>query len=96
VDRIPAIRQAILADRPPLTAFAWSAFAVAGPTALRWVIDRGEAGVPFVSYFPAVTLVALFLGWRWAAAVALVSGFIANRLFRDAPLLFYVSSADEQ
>jgi len=94
VDRIPAIRQAILADRPPLTAFAWSALAVAVPTALRWAIDAGEAGIPFVSYFPAVTLVALFLGWRWAAAVALVSGVIANRVFRDAPILFYVSGRD--
>jgi two-component sensor histidine kinase len=94
LDLLPAIRRAILADRPPLLSLAWSALAVALPTVLRWAIDRGAAGIPFVSYFPAVTLVALFLGWRWAAAVALVSGVIANRVFRDTPLLFYVSGRD--
>jgi two-component sensor histidine kinase len=61
--------------------------AVAVPTALRWFIDRGEAGIPFVTYFPAVVLVALLLGWRWGAVVALASGALANRMFSDDPLL---------
>jgi two-component sensor histidine kinase len=83
-----------LADVSAPAALGWSALAVALPTALRWAIDQGEAGVPFVSYFPAVVLTALFLGWRWATAVAVASGAIANRLFTDAPLLFYVSGRD--
>lgn len=94
MELIPAIRRGILAEVPPVQALGWSVLAVMAPTALRWGIDHGEAGIPFVSYFPAVTLVALFLGWRWASAVALVSACIANRLFRDAPLLFYVSGRD--
>jgi len=87
LDRIPAIRRAILADIPPLQAFGWSVLAVALPTALRWAIDRGSEGVPFVTYYPALTLAALFLGWRWAAGVALASALVANRVLRAEPLL---------
>lgn len=86
---IPAIRQAILADVAPLRAAGWSALAVLVPTALRWSIDQGSQGVPFLSYFPTLVLAALFLGWRWAAAVALVSAVVANRLLRDEPLVFW-------
>ena len=35
VDRVPAIRRAMLADVAPLQALGWSALAVALPTALR-------------------------------------------------------------
>ncbi|HEU4650481.1 MAG TPA: DUF4118 domain-containing protein, partial [Croceibacterium sp.] len=91
MDRIPAVRQAILADVPPARALGWSMVAVAVPTALRWAIDRGSEGVPFLSYFPALTLAALFLGWRWAALVAVASAVIANNLFRDTPLHFWGS-----
>ncbi|HEY6817570.1 MAG TPA: sensor histidine kinase [Croceibacterium sp.] len=94
MERTSAVRRIILADMPWLTALGWSALAVGAPTALRWALDRGEAGIPFVSYFPAVTLVALFLGWRWAVGVALASGMIANRVFRDEPILFYLSARD--
>ncbi len=89
MDRIPAIRRAILADVPPLQALGWSVLAVVVPTALRWVIDRGSEGVPFLTYFPALTLAALFLGWRWATVVALASAAVANNLLRDEPLRFY-------
>jgi two-component sensor histidine kinase len=89
-----AFRRFILADIPPLAAALFAALAVSVPTAVRWLIDRGESGVPFVSYFPVLVLAALFLGWRWAAAVALASGVIANRLFRDEPLLFWAGTQD--
>ena len=70
-----------------MQAAAWAMLAVAVPTGLRWFIDQGSAGVPFITYFPAVVLAALLLGWRWAAMVALASGILANRLFSDGPLL---------
>src|SRR5690606_29648099 len=89
VERSPALRRAFLAELTPLAAAGWAALAVAVPTVLRWAIDRGDAGVPFLTYFPAVVLAALFLGWRWATAVAIVSAVLANRVFRDEPLLFY-------
>ncbi len=87
MNRIPAIRRVILADIPLAASAAWAVLAVAVPTGLRWFIDQGEAGVPFVTYFPAVVLAALLLGWRWGAAVAVASGVIANRLFNPEPLL---------
>lgn len=87
MERIPAIRRAILADVPFAKGLAWSAAAVAASTALRWMIDKGDAGIPFVTYFPVVVAAALLLGWRWAAVVALASAVIANRVFRPEPLL---------
>ena len=87
MDRIPAVRRAILAERSPLSGALWAALAVAVPTALRWAIDKGEAGVPFVTFFPSVVLAALLLGWRWGAVVALASGIVANRLFAHEPLV---------
>lgn len=85
MDRIPAIRRAILADVPPLKALGWSAVAVAVPTVLRGSFDAGMTGVPFTMYYPAVLLTALLLGWRWAVGVAVVSGVVANRLFLGDP-----------
>lgn len=94
MDRIPAFRRVILADIPPWKGALWAAVAVAVPTALRWAFDRGATGVPFITYFPAVLLAALFLGWRWGAVVAVVAGLVANRLFLPDPLRFY-SNANE-
>ena len=87
MDRIPAIRRVILAEIPLAASAGWAALAVAVPTALRWAIDQGSAGIPFVTYFPAVVLAALLLGWRWATVVALTSGAVANRVFGDESLL---------
>ena len=92
MDRIPVIRRVILADRPPLAALGWSVLAVAVPTALRWAIDGGAAGMPFITYYPAVVLTSLLLGWRWGAAVALASAWVAQRLLLGHSLLFYTDS----
>jgi len=89
VDRIPAIRRVILVDRTPLAALGWSALAVVVPTVLRWAVDGGRTGMPFITYYPAVVAAAVFLGWRWAAGVTLVSAFVANRLLLGQPLAWY-------
>jgi two-component sensor histidine kinase len=60
---------------------AASAVAVAVPTLLRWAIDGGSSASPFVTYYPAVALAALFLGWRWGVVVALASTVVANLMF---------------
>jgi len=85
MDRIPAFRRVILADMSPAAGAIWSAVAVLVPTALRWAIDRGVSGVPFVTYFPAVVLAALFLGWRWGLVVAVASAAVANWIFVGKP-----------
>lgn len=85
--RLPSIERAILRSRSPGEKVAWTAASVILPTVLRWLIDKGASGVPFVTYFPAVVLAALFLGWRWASITALLSAITANRLFRpDLPV----------
>jgi two-component sensor histidine kinase len=81
----------ILADTPPLMAAAWTLVSVGGVTGLRWIADRGEGGLPFSLYFPVIVLVALFLGWKYGAVTAVLSGIIANRLFKAEPILFYAS-----
>jgi two-component sensor histidine kinase len=77
------LRRVILADVTPVRGALWAALAVVVPTALRWSIDPGLSGSGFVTYYPAVALSALLLGWRWGAAVAVVSTAVANRLFSD-------------
>jgi two-component sensor histidine kinase len=47
--------------------------------------------LPFATYFPAIVLTALFLGWKYGSVTALMSGMIANRLFRAEPLLLYAN-----
>ena len=81
MDRIPAVRRAILADVGPVRGALWAAAAVAVPTALGLVIDQGARGIPFMTYFPAVMLSALLLGWRWAAVVVVLSVVAAKWAF---------------
>ena len=59
MDRIPAIRRVILSDLSQVARAGWAVVAVVLPTVLRWLIDKGEAGIPFVTYFPAVVLQAI-------------------------------------
>lgn len=75
------VRRAMLARRSLFASLVWTAVAVAAPTLLRLAIDGGRSGVPFVTYFPAIVLAALFLGWRFGAIVALLSVAPARVLF---------------
>src|SRR5690606_3935466 len=84
----------MLADVPAWQALGWSVLAVGVATAVRWAIDRGGAGIPFLTYFPALTRVALLVGWRWGAAVARASGVAANGLLSRDPILFYSGGRD--
>jgi two-component sensor histidine kinase len=73
---------------------AWTAVAVALPALLRFVVDQGESGIPYLTFFPAMLLAAIFLGWRYGALIALVNAVVANRLFAPDPVLFYASVED--
>lgn len=73
--------QAILTRHTLAGSLAWAIAAVAIPTLLRLALDAGHNGVPFVTYFPAVALAALFLGWRWGALVTVACSAAARLLF---------------
>jgi len=75
-----------LLSTPPLTGKAMlivSIAAVAAPTAFRAVMNGGQGDL--CPYLPFVTLAAIVLPWRAAAAVAVVSGFLASYLFEVTP-----------
>lgn len=82
------VRQAMLAPHSVAGKLGWTAVAIAVPTLIRVAIDAGRSGIPFVTYFPAVVLAALFLGWRFGAVVAALSAAVARLLFmQDQPRL---------
>jgi two-component sensor histidine kinase len=78
----------------PVRGALWAAVAVAVPTALRLAIHTSLPGSGFIAYYPAIALAALFLGWRWGLAVAVVSTGVANWLFGARPIWETLLSPD--
>lgn len=91
INWVSIVRRGILAEKSILENAAWTAVAVAVPALLRFIVDQGESGIPFVTFFPAILLASVFLGWRYGAITALLTAVVANRLFTPNPVLFYVS-----
>lgn len=91
--RLSVVKRAILTDHGPVMTALWTFVAIIIPTLFRWILDRGQSGVPFVTFFPAILLAAVFLGWKSGAVTSVMSGAIANRLFRqDAGLADFDST----
>jgi two-component sensor histidine kinase len=68
--------------------------AIVIPTLMRWFIDRGAYGAPFVLYFPAIQMIATYLGWRWGAATAVGSGIAGWAVFLPPPFSFALTLGD--
>jgi two-component sensor histidine kinase len=83
-----------VADTPLWQGFAWTALMVAVLTLVRWLLDRGQMGMPFAPFFPFILISAVVFGWRSGALAAVLSAVAANRLLRPDPVLFYVSMED--
>lgn len=62
-------------------ALAFAAVALA--TVSRWLLDKGENGVPFASYFPFIILAAIVLELRFAVLVAVGSLVAVWTVFLD-------------
>jgi two-component sensor histidine kinase len=80
--------QAVLAPHTLIGSLGWTLVAVGLPTLLRLALDAGKNGVPFVTYFPAIVLATLFLGWRYGTLTTLLCAAAARLLFmRDMSAL---------
>ncbi len=73
--------QAVLARHSIVGSLGWTFVAVAVPTLLRLVLDSGRYGTPFVTYYPAVVLAGLFLGWRYDLLATISCAVAARVLF---------------
>jgi two-component sensor histidine kinase len=71
----------VLARHGFAVSIGWSLVAVIVPTALRLALDAGRHGTPFVTYYPAVVLSALFLGWRYSVLATILCVAAARLLF---------------
>jgi two-component sensor histidine kinase len=71
----------VLARHTLAGALGWSLVAVVAPTALRFALDAGRHGAPFVPFYPVVILSALFLGWRYSLLVTALCAAVARLLF---------------
>jgi two-component sensor histidine kinase len=81
--RIGFIRRGVLDDsRTGVRGAGWAILAVVVPTAAKFALDAALSDVPpFLTYFPALTAAAMFLGARWGLAVLALSVAAANYFF---------------
>ena len=80
--------QAVLARHSLAANLGWTILAVLVPTLLRLALDAGRYGTPFVTYYPAVVLTALFLGWRFSLLATVLCAGVTRLLFmQDLPPL---------
>ena len=68
-------------DRPPLESVAWIAGLLIVPVTLRAIFDRGELGLPFLTFWPSLVFASLALRLRYAAVFALLAAMVSQRLF---------------
>nr|WP_166181151.1 HWE histidine kinase domain-containing protein [Altererythrobacter segetis] len=71
----------MLARHTFVGSLGWSLIAVVIPAVLRLVLDAGRYGTPFVTFYPAVVLSALFLGWRYSVLTTILCAAAARLLF---------------
>jgi two-component sensor histidine kinase len=78
----------VLARHSFAASLGWTLVAVVIPAALRLMLDAGRYGTPFVTFYPAVVLSALFLGWRYSVLTTILCAAVARLLFmQDLPPL---------
>lgn len=79
--------RAVLARHSLAGALAWVVLAVAVATLLRLAFDVAYYGTPFVTFYPAVVLSALFLGWRYSLLTTVLCAAVAPLFMQDLPRL---------
>ncbi len=81
--------------RDGLAAYALAIGAALVAIALRWSVDELVRGVQFITFFPAVILVAFFLGTRPALVTAILCGIAGWYLFVDPHYSFTIETSGD-
>jgi two-component sensor histidine kinase len=76
----------VLAPHSLAGSLGWTLVAVAVPTVLRLIIEPARNGTPFVTYYPAIVLAGLFLGWRYGLLTVVLCAGLATWLFMQGLL----------
>jgi two-component sensor histidine kinase len=87
------IRRFVRARPSVIEGLARSLIAVAAPTAIRWVIDRGVNGELLLLYFPPIQMISTFLGWRWGLLTTIGSAIAAIFFFFPPILSFRIDES---
>jgi two-component sensor histidine kinase len=81
--RIAVVRNAILAHKSNAYCLAIAFAALLTATFTRFALADIAPHLTFVTYFPAILICSLLTGWRYGSACAVISGLIAEGLFRE-------------
>ena len=84
--RVELLRREIAKPRSLGLQLALVVGSVALAALLRFVIDGGEHGVPFVTFAPVVLIVAIVLRWRMASLAAALSLVLIVAVLRLVPM----------
>lgn len=79
--RVPIVREALTRQRTFSSASLIVLASIAIPTLLRWALSGVAPNLTFVTYFPAVLISTLLVGWKAGAITAVISGILAAHLF---------------
>jgi two-component sensor histidine kinase len=86
------VRRVISTRKTPAMQFAIVVAGVVIAAALRWFVDRGQAGVPFLTFVPVIVLAAIFFDWPFAVFAALASLGLVVGLFGAVARLQFTAS----
>lgn len=78
-----AVRHVIAAPKSPAFQASVVLAGIATAAAIRWFLDGGANGAPFVTFLPVVVLAAIFLQWPFAVLAALASLCTVIALFGE-------------
>lgn len=84
--RLASLRRLILKPRTVATKLMLTAAGLALATLVRWLLDRGAYGVPFLTFFPVLLFAALALGSRYAVLAAAGAVVLARLMFAPGPI----------
>ena len=77
---LASVMKVIGTPRPLSWRVAVAVLCVVVPALVRWLIDGGAGGLPFVTFFPAVVLASVLLDWQLALLVAVAAALVGTRL----------------